>query len=88
MSDTYPRRVLSTGFRAGLVVLLKPKKTNFDKLCRGLVQGFNIFLHAPGEIPRTSKRLFRAPINQDVILTVKPQMMITDKELYDYAPKG
>ena len=85
--DTYPKRILSTGVKAGLVAVFLLKKKNFDYICRGPVQGFKIILHTPGDIPRTSKQFFRAPINQDVILSVKPQMMITDKELDDYAPE-
>ena len=63
------------------------KKDN-DYICRGPVQGFKIILHTPGEVPRASKQYFRAPINQEVIVSVKPQMMTTDRGLYDYAPEG
>ena len=84
---TYPRRVLSPEATAGLNIVFTHFKKDNDYICRGPVQGFKIILHTPGEIPRVSKQYYRAPINQEVILSVEPKVMITDEELYDYAPE-
>lgn len=82
----YPRRVLSAGARAGLFVLLPLFKYDLDYICRGPVQGFKILLHTPGEIPRVSKQYFRVPLNQEVVVAVKPNMITTSEGLRDYPP--
>lgn len=82
----YPVRVLSAGARAGLIILLPLYKQDLDYICRGAVQGFKIHLHTPGEIPRVSKQYFRVPINQEVIVAVKPNMMTTSEGLRGYNP--
>lgn len=82
----YPVRVLSAGARAGLIVLLPLFKYDLDYICRGPVQGFKIHLHTPGELPRVSKQYFRVPLNQEVIVAVKPNMMTTSEGLRGYNP--
>lgn len=82
----YPVRVLSAGARAGLSVLLPLYKHDLDYICRGPVQGFKIHLHTPGEISRVSKQYFRVPLNQEVIVAVKPNMMTTSEGLRGYNP--
>jgi acid-sensing ion channel, other len=86
-AETYPRRVLGPGARAGLNIVLKLTKPDLDYSCRGPVQGFKILLHTPGEIPRVSKQYFRVPLKQEVVVSVKPNMITTSKGLYDYAPE-
>lgn len=82
----YPLRVLSAGARAGLTVLMPLYKQDLDYICRGPVQGFKIHLHSPGEMPRVSKQYFRVPLNQEVIVAVKPNMMTTSEGLRGYNP--
>lgn len=82
----FPVRVLSSGARAGLFVLLPLYKYDLDYICRGPVQGFKILLHTPGEIPRVSKQYFRVPLNQEVIVAVKPNMITTSEGLRGYHP--
>lgn len=53
---------------------------------KGPVQGFKILLHTPGEIPRVSKQYFRVPLNQEVVVSVKPNMITTSEGLIGYAP--
>ena len=55
-------------------------------MCRGPVQGFKILLHTPGEIPRVSKQFFRIPLEQEVVVSVKPNMITTSEGLADYSP--
>lgn len=57
-----------------------------DYICRGPVQGFKILLHTPGEIPRVSKQYFRVPLRQEVVVSVKPNMITTSDGLIEYAP--
>lgn len=84
--DPFPVRVLGAGARAGLFVLMTLNKTDLDYICRGPVQGFKILLHTPGEIPQVSKQYFRVPLNQEVVVSVKPNMITTSEGLRHYAP--
>lgn len=40
--DTYPRRAMSAGTRAGLVILMRAYEQDLDYICRGPVQGFKV----------------------------------------------
>lgn len=86
-ATTYPRRVLGPGARAGLNIVLKLTEPDLDYICRGPVQGFKILLHTPGEIPRVSKQYFRVPLRQEVVVSVKPNMITTSEGLADYEPE-
>lgn len=85
--DTFPKRVLGPGARAGINIVLKLYENDTDYICRGPVQGFKILLHTPGEIPRVSKQYFRIPLRQEVVVSVKPNMITTSEGLTDYAPE-
>ncbi|XP_058837402.1 pickpocket protein 28-like [Topomyia yanbarensis] len=84
--DTYPLRVLGAGARGGLNILLMLYDYDLDYLCRGPVQGFKILLHTSSEYPQVSKQYFRVPLHQEVIISVKPQMITTSDGLRHYAP--
>lgn len=86
-AETYPRRVLGPGARAGFNIVLKLTEPDLDYICRGPVQGFKIILHTPGEIPRVTKQYFRAPLRQEVVVSVKPNMITTSEGLASYAPE-
>lgn len=84
--DPYPGRVAGAGKRAGLFILLRLYEYDLDYMCRGPVQGFKILLHTPGEIPAVSKQYFRVPLQQEVIVAVKPNMITTSEGLKHYEP--
>lgn len=44
-----------------------------------------MLLHNPAEIPRLGERYFRAPLSQEVVLAVKPDMMTTSPALISYS---
>lgn len=83
---TYPYRVLSAGARIGLFALLGLHDEDLDYVCRGPIQGFKILLHTPGEVPQVSKHYFRVPLNQEVLVSIQPQMITTSEGLRDYDP--
>lgn len=85
-SETYPYRVLGPGARAGINIVLKLRDVDLDYICRGPVQGFKVLLHTPGELPRVSKQFFRIPLRQEVVVSVKPNMITTSEGLADYSP--
>ncbi|XP_034256548.1 pickpocket protein 28-like isoform X2 [Thrips palmi] len=84
--ETFPRRALGNGAKSGLFILLRAYTQDCDYLCRGPVQGFKVLLHNPAEIPRIGQQYFRAPLNQEVVVVVKPSMMTTSDGLRDYEP--
>lgn len=45
-----------------------------------------ILLHHPAEIPRVGSQFFRAPLNQEIVVSVKPDMMTTSTGLRSYDP--
>ena len=87
-SDFYvhPRRVLGPGALAGLSVVFKVDISDFDYVCRGSVQGFRILLNTPGDISRVGKQYFRVPLHQEIVVSVKPNMISTSHTLDDYTP--
>ncbi|XP_058117490.1 pickpocket protein 28-like [Anopheles ziemanni] len=85
--DTYPLRVLGDGARAGLFVLLNLFKFDRELICRGPVQGFKILLHSSSEYPQVSRQYYRVPLHQEVIISVKPQMITTSEGLREYTPE-
>lgn len=86
-SETYPRRVLGSGTRASLIVVLRLDEIDEDHTCRGPVQGFKFLLHSPNEVPRVSKNYFSIPLRQEVIVGVKVNMMTTSPNLKSYDPE-
>lgn len=85
-AETYPRRVLGPGERGGLIIVLQLDSSDLDYICRGPVQGFKVILHTPAEVPMASKHYFRVPLNQEVIVNVKPDIITTSSGLKDYHP--
>lgn len=84
--DTFPRRAMSAGSKAGLFLLLRAYEQDLDYVCRGPVQGFKVLLHHPAEVPRVGTQYFRAPLNQEIVVAVKPDMMTTSQGLRSYEP--
>ncbi|XP_075163784.1 pickpocket 26 [Haematobia irritans] len=85
-TETYPYRVLGSGAKAGLDLLLSGVEKDFDNLCRGPIQGFKLVLHTPGEIPQVAKQYFRIPFSQEVLIAIKPKIITTSDGLKHYEP--
>lgn len=85
-ADSFPYRVIDSGFRAGLNIKLSVKKSDLDFNCKGLVQGFKIALHSPGELPRLWDQFFQIPLEQQVLVAVRPQVLTTADGLKGYGP--
>lgn len=86
VTETYPYRVFGAGARVGLFALLRLYEQDLEYICRGPVQGFKILLHTPGEIPQVSRHYFRVPLLQEVLVSVKPNMITTSEGLRHYEP--
>ncbi|XP_071443231.1 pickpocket protein 28-like [Hetaerina americana] len=81
--ETYPRRGPGAGATSGLHIYLRADPEDYDVRCR-TIGGFKVLLHNPSEFPRMSQQFFRAPLSQDVVVSVKPNIMGTSKELQEY----
>ncbi|KAK4874127.1 hypothetical protein RN001_013487 [Aquatica leii] len=84
--DVFPVRAISAGQGAGLSMLLRAYEKDLDYVCRGPVQGFKLLLHHAAEVPRVSQQYFRAPLNQEIVVAIKPDMMTTSDGLKGYHP--
>lgn len=43
-------------------------------------------MHHPAEVPRVGSQYFRVPLNQEVVVSIKPDMMTTSEGLRGYDP--
>lgn len=83
--DIYPYRVLSGS--EGLRVDLRIFEKDIDYLCGGQVQSFKILLHAAGEVPQMKKYYYRIPLDYDIVMAVRPNIMnSTESLIKDYKP--
>ncbi|KAL9703315.1 hypothetical protein quinque_006833 [Culex quinquefasciatus] len=85
--DSYPYRALRPGQLAGLKVFLRSDRRNHDFLCRGALRGFKALLHPNNEYPQLTSQFVRIPMNQDVNIAVKPQIITTTPGLHHYSPE-
>lgn len=77
----YPRRVLSAS--DGFVITLRMFVNDTDYVCGGPVQSFKVLLHTAGEIPQMTKYFYRVPLDHDIIMAVRPNIMTTTDSLKD-----
>lgn len=81
-----PYRGMGDGTTNGLKVNLRLAKADLDKSCRENIQGFKVLVHQPGEQPRVTNSFIRVPLNSEVSVALKPQMVTTSEGLRDYTP--
>ncbi|XP_054267290.1 pickpocket protein 28-like [Macrosteles quadrilineatus] len=84
--DVYPKRALGAGAKSGLFIVLRTYTWDLDYYCRGPVQGYKIKLHNPAEIPQIGESYFRVPLDSEIVLSVKANMMTTSESLLNYSP--
>lgn len=84
-SPTYPYRVTGSGADGDMLdVWLELSAINVEYFCRGPMQGYTIVLHLPGEIPQVSKHFFQIPLLQEVVISVKANIIKTSDGLRNY----
>lgn len=79
----YPRRVSASSDNLLVEMRLFDKDT--DYLCEGPVQGFKVLLHTVNEMPQVDKYFYRVPLDQETIVSVKPELMETSDTLTYYS---
>lgn len=75
------------GARMGFTIAMTVLKDDLDYICLGAIQGFSFHLHNPGELPWVSHQILRVPLDQEVNVVVKPNIINTDEDLNDYPPE-
>lgn len=85
--DKYPFHVLGAGADNSLRINPRFRTQTLEESCRTKENGFRVALHHPGEIPNISKDYIRAPLNQEVLVGIIPQVFNTSESLFDYPPE-
>ncbi|XP_055622259.1 pickpocket protein 28-like [Toxorhynchites rutilus septentrionalis] len=85
-TKAFPRRVITGGYYGGLEVSLLVNKSDKDYLCEDSFQGFKVQLHMPNEYTLLMNQFFRVPVDQQLLVTVAPSVVITDSKVKYYTP--
>lgn len=84
---SFPLRVISTGHKTALKVTLKATVDDMDMHCSDSIQGFKLILHTPSNMPHVAQDYIRIPINNEMLLGVKPNIIETTEKLRNYDPQ-
>ncbi|XP_062558078.1 pickpocket protein 28-like [Armigeres subalbatus] len=84
---SFPYRTIGPGALAGLSVMLISLDKNLEYSCSGPVQGYKVLLHSPADYPQITNRFIHIPIDQEVMIAVKPQIIQNSRKLEYYSPK-
>lgn len=84
---SFPLRVVSTGHKTALKVTLRATVADMDMHCSGSIQGFKLILHTPSNMPKVAQDYIRIPINNEVLLAAKPNIITTTDKLRTYEPQ-
>ncbi|GAB0099612.1 pickpocket protein 28 [Sergentomyia squamirostris] len=86
--DTFPFRFVNGGTGNSLELALTTNPTDYDFLCEGPFQGYNILINTPVEVPSVNGGYIRAPSNQETLIMLKPHLIHTSDALRSYEPSG
>ncbi|KAF2903803.1 hypothetical protein ILUMI_02380, partial [Ignelater luminosus] len=88
--NAFPLRTVVSGAAGGVDMILVTYDADLDYICGDALQGYKVILHHPARLPNPRQDYFRLGLNQDVAVSVKPNMMKTSKRLknYDSANRG
>lgn len=83
----YPSRIFGAGHRAGLTASIRLYEKDFDVGFRcNPILGFKVLLHNPVDVPQFSEKFFLMPLNHEMLVAIKPNMISTSEGLRDYDP--
>lgn len=82
----YPIRVFNVKHSVALTIFLQLFGNDVEYRCRGLVPGFKVFLHTPGEVPPATRHSFRVPLSEEALIAIKPTIVTTSSKLRSYDP--
>lgn len=84
--NTYPRRVFNSRIDGSLVVFAQLFAEDIEYICSGPVHGFKVILSTPGDSLKRSRQSFRVPLLQQVVVRVRPKVILTSDELRNFEP--
>ncbi|XP_065087743.1 pickpocket protein 28-like [Ochlerotatus camptorhynchus] len=82
---SYPYRTIGPGALAGLQIMLYSEDKDLEYSCSGPVQGYKVLLHSPADYPQISNRYIHIPLDQEVMIAVKPLITETTHKLQHYS---
>lgn len=86
IGEEYPMRVLSSGHKNGLELILQSSIRDFDILCRGYLQGFFILTTTPGDSLYDAD-FFDIRFSVDLLYGITASVVSIPKSLFKYQPK-
>lgn len=84
-SELYPYRTFGSGVRDSLTIFLSIILDKSHQLCSPYAPGFRISLHAPDDLPRMQNDFIHIPPDQDVYISIKPNVIATSRGLRQYS---
>lgn len=76
-----------SGEKFALSLLLNVHRRYLNSFCQGMTKGFKVHLHSPDEMPRLGNHFFRVPLQNPVLVELKPNVTITSDGLKGYNPQ-
>ncbi|KAF2901091.1 hypothetical protein ILUMI_05094 [Ignelater luminosus] len=84
--DTFPRRAFSSGMNGGFMFVGATLEDDSKYSCNAPFSGYKVALHHPCELPDWDKH-FRLPLDQAVLVAIKPRMITISETLKSYKPE-
>ncbi|KAM7342301.1 pickpocket protein 28-like [Cochliomyia hominivorax] len=85
--NAYPQRSILSSARNGLFAFLMGFEHNFDYTCRSFKQGYKVFLNSPESVPLTTGNYILIPHEEEVLVSIIPQYVISTDNLHDFGPE-
>lgn len=82
----YPLRAYESGRGAALEISLDSHEINFETLCNQFEHGFDVTLSVPGDDLNFMEDYFRIRLFEETVITIKPKLTTTSKQLRKYDP--
>lgn len=86
-SKLYPYRVFGVGIENTMHIHMESLTDDFYKICSVSAQGFRIALHLPDQLPRLPSDFIQIPIEHEIYISIKPNMITTSNGLRKYSPE-
>lgn len=83
-NEQYPFHTYDAGPISGLDILLILLEQDLEYICRGPYTGFKLMLHLPVETPPVSRKSLSVPLNQQMKIAIKPNVIKTSNTLRKY----
>lgn len=85
--EIYPHRAFGSGWQHRFHVVLGINVDDKSQYCNPFANGFRAALHVPDELPRIPDDYIFIPIDQEIYVSIKPNVITTSNGLRNYSPK-